>query len=132
MCLLSEWTTLNERNIFAMKKFEPLIMSFKLPVVTLAKPPVGWHKTILQPAHNTTVWAWLKTVVILTQPRYRSELIKVSITIRNKKELNLLGHFTSMKNEFGLWTNLLSLCLRLSSSTEGFNKSFASLLKTKI
>jgi hypothetical protein len=41
-----------------------------LPVVTRAKPPVGWHKTILQPAHNTTVWAWLKTVVILTQPSY--------------------------------------------------------------
>merc|ERR1712129_220817 len=74
------------------------------PVVTLARPPVGWHKTMLHPTQRTTVCAWLKTVVILTQ----------------------LGHLTSMKNEFGLWTNLLSLHFLFSSSIEGFNKSLAS------
>ena len=31
----------------------------------LAFPPVGWHKTVEQPAHTTTVCAWLNTVVIL-------------------------------------------------------------------
>ena len=31
----------------------------------LALPPVGWQRTVEQPAQTTTVWAWLKTVVIL-------------------------------------------------------------------
>ena len=39
-----------------------------VPVVTRASPPVGWHKTMLHPTHRTTVWAWLNTVVIFTQP----------------------------------------------------------------
>ena len=36
-----------------------------LPSVSLAFPPVGWHSTVEHPTHKTTVWAWLKTVVIL-------------------------------------------------------------------
>ena len=75
-----------------------------LPVVTRARPPVGWQRTMLQPTQRTTVCAWLNTVVIFTQ----------------------LGHLTSMKNELGLWTNRLSLHLRFSSSNDGFNKSLAS------
>ena len=31
----------------------------------LARPPVGWQRTVEHPAHTTTVWAWLNTVVIL-------------------------------------------------------------------
>lgn len=36
-----------------------------VPSVRRALPPVGWHSTVEQPTHSTTVWAWLKTVVIL-------------------------------------------------------------------
>lgn len=35
------------------------------PSVRRALPPVGWHRTVEQPTHRTTVWAWLNTVVIL-------------------------------------------------------------------
>ena len=35
------------------------------PSVSLAFPPVGWHRTVEQPTHSTTVCAWLNTVVIL-------------------------------------------------------------------
>merc|ERR1719427_1548032 len=35
------------------------------PSVSLAFPPVGWQRTTEHPEHTTTVWAWLKTVVIL-------------------------------------------------------------------
>lgn len=41
------------------------IVSFNIPSVSLARPPVGWHKIVEQPAQTTTPWAWLKTVVIL-------------------------------------------------------------------
>jgi hypothetical protein len=40
--------------------------------------------------------------------------------------IDLLGHLTSMKNEFGLCTNLFSLHFLFSSSRDGFNKSLAS------
>lgn len=36
-----------------------------IPSVRRAFPPVGWQRTVEQPTHNTTVWAWLNTVVIL-------------------------------------------------------------------
>lgn len=35
------------------------------PVVSLHFPPRGWHRIIEHPAQGTTVWEWLKTVVIL-------------------------------------------------------------------
>lgn len=35
------------------------------PSVSLARPPVGWHRIVEHPAQTTTPWAWLKTVVIL-------------------------------------------------------------------
>ena len=34
------------------------------------------------------------------------------------------GHFTSMKNEFGLCTRRLSLCFFFSSEAEGWRRSF--------
>jgi hypothetical protein len=34
------------------------------PSVRRALPPVGWHNTVLQFPHSTTVCAWLKTVVL--------------------------------------------------------------------
>lgn len=36
-----------------------------IPSVSLARPPVGWARTVLQLTQRTTVWAWLNTVVIL-------------------------------------------------------------------
>jgi hypothetical protein len=54
------------------------------PSVSLALPPVGWHKTVEQPAQMTTVWACEKTVVMVKQP----------------------GHFTSMKNDRGAGTSV--------------------------
>lgn len=38
------------------------------PSVNRHFPPVGWHNTVLQLPHNTTVCAWEKTVVMLKQP----------------------------------------------------------------
>lgn len=38
---------------------------WSIPSVSLARPPVGWHKMVAHPAQTTTPWAWLKTVVIL-------------------------------------------------------------------
>jgi len=81
--------------------------------VTRASPPVGWHKTILQPTHKTTVCAWLNTVVIFTQPFFLlinviyyiitySRKFSVVLIRQNNKIQNLLGHLTSMKNELGL------------------------------
>lgn len=54
------------------------------PSVSLALPPVGWHKTVEQPAQTTTVFAWEKTVVMVKQP----------------------GHLTSMKNDRGPGTRV--------------------------
>ena len=73
------------------------------PSVSLARPPVGWHKTVWQFPHTTTVWEWLKTVVMLKQP----------------------WHLTSMKKEFGDWTRRLSLCFLFSNSAGGFSKSIS-------
>lgn len=54
------------------------------PSVNLALPPVGWHRTVVQPWQMTTVWACEKTVVIVKQP----------------------GHLTSMKKERGPGTRV--------------------------
>lgn len=37
----------------------------RLPSVSLARPPVGWHKIVEHPVQTTTPWACEKTVVIL-------------------------------------------------------------------
>ena len=52
--------------------------------MSLALPPVGWQRTVEQPAQMTTVWAWEKTVVMVKQP----------------------GHLTSMKKERGVGTRV--------------------------
>lgn len=54
------------------------------PSVSLALPPVGWQRTVVQPWQMTTVWAWEKTVVMTKQP----------------------GHLTSMKKERGAGTRV--------------------------
>lgn len=59
------------------------------PSVSLAFPPVGWQRTVEQPAQITTVCAWEKTVVIVKQP----------------------GHLTSMKNDLGAGTRF---CIAMS------------------
>ena len=59
------------------------------PSVSLALPPVGWQRTVEQPAQMTTVWACEKTVVIVKQP----------------------GHLTSMKNDRGAGTRVCEACL---------------------
>lgn len=93
--------------------------------MSLALPPVGWHRTVEQPAQMTTVWACEKTVVIVKQP----------------------GHLTSMKNDRGPGTRVcggdsllgffewryergdcqrtLSLCLRASAWGVGLRRSTA-------
>jgi len=53
------------------------------PSVSLALPPVGWQRTVEQPAQITTVCACEKTVVIVKQP----------------------GHLTSMKKDLGTGTS---------------------------
>lgn len=75
-----------------------------IPSVSFARPPVGWHKIVEHPAHTTTPWAWLKTVVILKQP----------------------GHLTSIKYDFGCCTKRFSLCFFFSSAGNGWSKSLAS------
>ena len=57
------------------------------PSVSLALPPVGWHRTVVQPWQMTTVWACEKTVVMVKQP----------------------GHLTSMKKERGAGTRVCSV-----------------------
>lgn len=52
------------------------------PSVSLALPPVGWQRTVEQPAQMTTVCACEKTVVMVKQP----------------------GHLTSMKKDRGAGT----------------------------
>jgi len=52
------------------------------PSVRRAFPPVGWHRTVEQPAQMTTVCACEKTVVMVKQP----------------------GHLTSMKKDRGAGT----------------------------
>jgi len=51
-----------------MRRYENIkrvkIESRKIPSVRRARPPVGWQSTVEQEAQTTTVWAWLKTVVI--------------------------------------------------------------------
>ena len=53
------------------------------------------YRTCEQPWQTTTVFACEKTVVMVKQP----------------------GHLTSMKNERGAGTRVLSLCLRASLDT---------------
>lgn len=57
------------------------------PSVSLAFPPVGWQRTVEQPAQMTTVCAWEKTVVMVKQP----------------------GHLTSMKKDLGAGTRFWTL-----------------------
>lgn len=38
------------------------------PSVSLALPPVGWHRMLVHEAQTTTVWACEKTVVMEKQP----------------------------------------------------------------
>jgi hypothetical protein len=58
------------------------------PSVSLALPPVGWQRTVEQPAQTTTVSACEKTVVIVKQP----------------------GHLTSIKNDRGAGTRVCRGC----------------------
>ena len=52
--------------------------------MSLAFPPVGWQRTVVQPWQMTTVWACEKTVVMVKQP----------------------GHLTSMKKDRGPGTRV--------------------------
>ena len=45
--------------------YEGYDLMLESEVANLARPPVGWQRTVEHPAHTTTVWAWLNTVVIL-------------------------------------------------------------------
>lgn len=61
------------------------------PSVNLALPPVGWQRTVEQPAQTTTVWACEKTVVIVKQPWHLTSMKKdrgpgTSICCRERKK----------------------------------------------
>lgn len=73
-----------------------------------AFPPVGWQRTVEQPAQMTTVCACEKTVVMVKQP----------------------GHLTSMKKDLGAGTRVLSLCLRASAAGVGLRRSTARTILT--
>lgn len=53
------------------------------PSVSLARPPVGWHNTVWQFPHTTTVWEWLNTVVL--KQNTQKLIIKKKIEKPNKK-----------------------------------------------
>jgi len=76
--------------------------------VRRAFPPVGWQRTVEQPAQMTTVCACEKTVVMVKQP----------------------GHLTSMKKDLGAGTRFLSLCLRASAAGVGLRRSTARTILT--
>lgn len=67
------------------------------PSVSLALPPVGWHRTVVQPWQMTTVWAWEKTVVMTKQP----------------------GHLTSMKKDRGAGTRVCKESYTLGANSSG-------------
>ena len=94
-------------NYSCMNKIDGWYLDYFLlneqPSVNRAFPPVGWHRTVEQPAQITTVCAWEKTVVIVKQP----------------------GHFTSIKKDRGAGTKFLSLCFRASAAGVGFRRSTA-------
>jgi len=78
------------------------------PSVRRALPPVGWQRTVEQPAQMTTVWACEKTVVIVKQP----------------------GHLTSMKKDRGSGTKFFSLCFLASAAGAGLRRSTARTILT--
>lgn len=85
------------------REFQSPFFLKELPSVRRAWPPVGWHRTAEQLPHNTTVWEWLNTVVMLKHP----------------------WHLTSMKKELGDWTRRFNLCFFFSSSAGGCSKSMS-------
>lgn len=108
-----------------------------IPSVSLALPPVGWHKTDVHEEQITTVCACEKTVVMAKQPSKKNV---VSMRLRDRKPATIHpkrkieadgghgyspGHLTSMKYELGDCTSLLSLCCFVSSSAEGLRRSTA-------
>lgn len=91
LCCRSEMTTvrLNRKSREYPKKETATRVAIyflrkEQPSVRRALPPVGWHRTVVQPWQMTTVWACEKTVVMVKQP----------------------GHLTSMKNERGAGTRV--------------------------
>jgi len=95
----------NDEEIIHQRK-DQFFRRYELPSVNLAFPPVGWHSTLAQAPHSTTVCACEKTVVMAKQP----------------------GHLTSMKYELGDCTRRLSLWERFSVSAVGLRRSTARVI----
>ena len=57
------------------------------PSVSRALPPVGWHNTVLQLPHRTTVWACEKTVVILKHPGHLTSYPSVPPAEEKRKNI---------------------------------------------
>lgn len=93
-------TPVYERKVATRHSATPIAHS---PSVNLPFPPVGWQSTCAHDEQTTTVWACENTVVMAKHP----------------------GHLTSMKNELGFWTNLLSLWERCCCSALGLRRSTA-------
>ena len=67
----------NASLVFTRAHRSPYFRRNEQPSVSLALPPVGWHSTCEQPAHTTTVCAWLKTVVMVKQPGHLTSMKKL-------------------------------------------------------
>lgn len=89
-CLNPHWAIAINRTDEAKRKVARIYLIYFLlneqPSVKRALPPVGWQRTVEHPAQMTTVWAWLKTVVMVKHP----------------------GHLTSMKKDLGAGTSCYS------------------------
>src|ERR1700759_4336470 len=85
------------------------------PSVSLALPPVGWQRTVEQPAQMTTVWACEKTGVIVKHPGHLTSMKndRGAGTRVWKKELWL--DFEIGGRSGGVYRHTLSLCLRASA-----------------
>lgn len=99
--------TIRVINLPKEKKHAPMRAVYFLrkeqPSVSLALPPVGWHRTVVQPWQMTTVWAWEKTVVMTKQP----------------------GHLTSMKKDRGAGTRVCVEKEMLGANSSGSGSSIA-------
>lgn len=99
--------TIRVINLPKEKKHAPMRAVYFLrkeqPSVSLALPPVGWHRTVVQPWQMTTVWAWEKTVVMTKQP----------------------GHLTSMKKDRGAGTRVCGEKEMLGANSSGSESSIA-------
>lgn len=96
-----------------------------------ALPPVGWHRTVVQPWQMTTVCACEKTVVMVKQPGHLTSMKKergagTSVCGRHQRLVSLMVLFYVFLGVGVVsWRRTLSLCLRASEAGAGLRRSTA-------